>query len=221
MKETPAVKRAAVITFLAGTVIFASCSGAGQASAGEMQADPMSTPPLDTATFAAGCFWCVEAIFEELEGVYFVTSGYSGGKTANPTYGEVCSGLTGHAEVCQIGFDPATISFEDLLGVFWQTHDPTTLDKQGADVGTQYRSAIFYHDDEQRRLAEHFKEELNNSGAWDKPVVTEISPFITFYPAENDHQNYYAANSGKPYCTYVIQPKLEKFRKVFGERLKK
>ncbi|MCB9168255.1 MAG: peptide-methionine (S)-S-oxide reductase MsrA [Flavobacteriales bacterium] len=175
---------------------------------------------LDTATFGAGCFWCVEAIFSELRGVRSVTSGYSGGTVESPTYEEVCSGSTGHAEVAQIVYDPDTIGFAELLEVFWQTHDPTTLNRQGADQGTQYRSVIFYHSDRQRQQAERFKAELNTAGAFDAPIVTEIAPFHAFYPAEGYHQDYYQLNGNKPYCTLVVRPKVEKFRKVFHDKLK-
>lgn len=174
----------------------------------------------DTATFAAGCFWCVEAVFQELKGVYSVTSGYTGGKIRNPTYREVCSGLTGHAEACQIVFDPAVITYDELLEAFWGSHDPTTLNRQGADQGTQYRSAIFYHNEDQKKLAESYKTKLNAENAFEKPVVTEISPATAFYKAEDYHQNYYNENGNAPYCTFVIKPKLEKFRKVFKEKLK-
>lgn len=175
----------------------------------------------DTVTLGAGCFWCVEAVFQELDGVKSVTSGYMGGETENPTYKEVCSGQTGHAEVARIVYDPSKITFKELLEVFWQTHDPTTLNRQGADVGTQYRSAIFYHSEAQRDEAERLKKELNASGAWDKPLVTEITEAGTFYPAENYHQNYYNQNGDAAYCQFVIRPKLDKFRKVFGDKLKK
>ncbi|MBK6346116.1 MAG: peptide-methionine (S)-S-oxide reductase MsrA [Bacteroidales bacterium] len=175
----------------------------------------------DTATFGGGCFWCTEAIFLQLKGVIRVESGYSGGTRPNPTYEQVCSGATGHAEVTQIVFDPAVIGFEELLEVFWKTHDPTTLNRQGADVGTQYRSVIFYHDEKQRELAESYKSKLGASGAWDNPIVTEISPFKAFYKAEDYHQNYYNNNKKAPYCTFVIGPKLEKFEKVFGKRFEK
>lgn len=175
---------------------------------------------IDTATFGAGCFWCVEAVFQRLKGVIKVESGYSGGKIKNPAYREVCSGMTGHAEVTQITYDKTQISFKELLEVFWKVHDPTTLNRQGNDVGTQYRSVIFYHNQEQKELAEKYKEELNKSGAWDNPVVTEISPFTAFYKAEDYHQNYYNENGSEPYCRYVIQPKVEKFEKVFKEKLK-
>ncbi len=174
----------------------------------------------DTATLAAGCFWCVEAVFQELKGVLSVTSGYTGGKIKNPTYREVCSGLTGHAEACQIIFDPAVITYDELLEAFWSSHDPTTLNRQGADQGTQYRSAIFYHNEDQKKLAESYKAKLNAENAFDKPIVTEISPASVFYKAEDYHQNYYDQNGNAPYCTFVIAPKLEKFRKVFKDKLK-
>ena len=175
---------------------------------------------LDTAIFGAGCFWCVEAIFQQLEGVEKVASGYSGGARANPSYDQVCSGATGHAEVIQVIYDPAKISFVDLLEVFWGVHDPTTLNRQGADVGTQYRSVIFYTSEEQRKLAEEYKSKLNASGAFPQPVVTEISPLKEFYVAENYHQNYFNENGNQPYCSLVIRPKLEKFKKVFGDKMK-
>ena len=174
----------------------------------------------DTAVFGAGCFWCVEAIFSNLKGVHSVTSGYAGGEIENPTYKEVCTGTTGHAEVTRIIYDPTEISFNQLLEVFWQTHDPTTLNKQGNDVGTQYRSCIFYLTEKQRETALYFKKELNKSGAWHLPIVTEILPLEKFYPAENYHQDYYEINKGNSYCNYVIQPKLEKLKKVFNEKLK-
>ncbi|HWR32610.1 MAG TPA: peptide-methionine (S)-S-oxide reductase MsrA [Chitinophagaceae bacterium] len=175
----------------------------------------------DTATFANGCFWCTEAIFEELEGVISATSGYSGGQTKNPTYKEVSTGETGHAECLQIVYDPAKISFDELLEVFWETHDPTTLNRQGADVGTQYRSGIFYHNEEQKQKAGKYKAALDKSGAFNNPIVTEISPFTQFYPAENYHQQYFENNeNNNPYCRIVIRPKLDKFRKVFKDKLK-
>lgn len=174
----------------------------------------------DTATFGNGCFWCTEAIFQDLKGVLKVTSGYSGGKLKNPTYKEVCSGLTGHAECLQIIFNPDEITFEELLEVFWKTHDPTTLNRQGNDVGTQYRSVIFYHDEKQKQLAEHYKKELEEAKIFNNPIVTEVTAFDVFYPAENYHQEYYNLNGQEPYCQYVIRPKVEKFRKVFKEKLK-
>lgn len=179
-----------------------------------------TTTKLDTATFGSGCFWCSEAIFKRVKGVHKVISGYSGGTTENPTYEQVCTGKTGHAEVCQILFDPSVVTFTDLLKIFWKTHDPTTLNRQGADEGTQYRSVIFYHSEEQKKLAEHYKSELDLSGAWENPIVTEISPFTKFYSAEAYHQNYFANNPTQGYCSFVIAPKVEKFEKVFKEKLK-
>ena len=175
----------------------------------------------ETATFGTGCFWCTEAIYKELNGVISVMPGYSGGYTENPTYKEVCNGNTGHAECAQIVFDPSKISFQELLEVFWKVHDPTTLNRQGPDVGTQYRSVIFYHDNEQKNLAEKFRTELDRSGAFDKPIVTQIVPMEKFYPAENYHHDYYEYNKDKnPYCSVVIRPKVEKFKKVFASKLK-
>lgn len=174
---------------------------------------------LQKATFGSGCFWCTEAVFQQLKGIHSVVSGYSGGATENPTYEQVCSGETGHAEVIQVEYDPAEVTFPELLEVFWQTHDPTTLNRQGNDVGTQYRSVVFYHDEQQRELAEAYKGKLDESGAFDDPIVTEIVPFTRFYPAEAYHQNYYRLNSRQPYCVAIIRPKLEKFRKVFREKL--
>jgi len=175
----------------------------------------------DTATFATGCFWCTEAIFEELDGVLKVTSGYTGGHVNNPTYKEVCTGETGHAECVQIVYEPGKITYDELLEVFFEVHDPTSLNRQGADVGTQYRSAIFYNSDEQKQKAEYYKNELNKAGAYSKPIVTEISPLDRFYVAENYHQEYYENNkNSNPYCAVVIRPKLEKFQKVFAKKLK-
>lgn len=175
----------------------------------------------DTATFATGCFWCTEAIFQELKGVLKVTSGYSGGTAVNPSYEEVCTGATGHAECLQIIYDPSVISYDELLEVFWESHDPTTLNRQGNDVGTQYRSAIFYRDDAQKQKAQHYKDELNKNGAYNKPIVTEVTAFTKFYPAEDYHQNYYNSHGSQPYCSFVIRPKVEKFEKVFKDKLKK
>jgi peptide-methionine (S)-S-oxide reductase len=179
-----------------------------------------TTLKTDTATFGTGCFWCTEAIFQEVEGVLKVTSGYSGGHVANPTYKDVCTGETGHAEVVQIVYDPAKITFDELLEIFWQTHDPTTLNKQGNDEGTQYRSAIFYHNNEQKEKAAKYKAELDKSGAFSNPIVTEITPYTEFYSAENYHQDYYNNNGSQPYCYFVIRPKLEKFEKVFKKKMK-
>ena len=178
------------------------------------------TQNLEKATLGAGCFWCIEAIYQDVKGVHKVESGYAGGHVANPTYRQVCTGTTGHAEVAQITFDPDVISFEDILTIFWRTHDPTTLNRQGADVGTQYRSAIFYHNEEQKRIAEKSLAETDASGLWPNSIVTEIDPLATFYVAEDYHQNYYNDNANQPYCRVVIDPKVRKFRKEFKDRLK-
>ena len=175
----------------------------------------------EVAILGAGCFWCIEAVFEELKGVSKVESGYMGGRVPNPTYQQVCTGTTGHAEVAKITFDPSVINYKEVLEVFWKTHDPTTLNRQGADVGTQYRSAVFYLSGEQKETAEFYKQKLNESGAFSGPIVTEIVAASTYYPAEDYHQNYYALNPNQGYCRYVIQPKLEKFRQAFAEKLKK
>jgi peptide-methionine (S)-S-oxide reductase len=176
---------------------------------------------LEKATFGNGCFWCTEAVFLEIKGVEKVESGYSGGKVKNPTYKEVCTGLTGHAEVIQITFNPKIVSFETLLEIFWNTHDPTTLNKQGADEGTQYRSAVFYHNEEQKKIAEAYKKQLEASKVYSNPIVTEISPLINYYKAEDYHQNYYELNPNQGYCQYVIRPKVEKFKKLYAAKLKK
>lgn len=174
---------------------------------------------FETATLGAGCFWCVEAVFQELRGVQHVESGYAGGTVEHPTYEQVCRGITGHAEAVQITFDPQIITFEELLDVFWRTHDPTTLNRQGPDVGTQYRSAIFYHTEQQHQGAEKSKQEANAAGLWPSPIVTEIVPFTNFYPAEAYHQNFYRENPYQPYCSVMINPKLQKLRKEFAEKL--
>ncbi len=175
---------------------------------------------METATFGNGCFWCTEAVFQRLKGVKLVVSGYSGGSVKNPTYHQVCTGTTGHAEALQITYDPAIVSYRDLLEVFWQTHDPTTMNRQGADVGTQYRSVIFYHSDKQKELAEEYKTKLDAAGVFAHPIVTEIVPFTEFYRAEPHHQNYFNQNSGQPYCRIMIRPKLEKLKNVFHDKLK-
>lgn len=180
-------------------------SGAGHTQSGSK---------YETATFGTGCFWCTEAVFQRIEGVVKVESGYSGGSVPNPTYEAVCTGKTGHAEVCQITYDPEQITYGKLLTVFWKTHDPTTLNRQGNDVGTQYRSVIFYHNEDQRTIAEAYKKELIEKKAYKDPIVTEIAPFKKFYKAENYHQNYYNNNSSQPYCSFVIAPKLEKLEKI-------
>jgi peptide-methionine (S)-S-oxide reductase len=183
----------------------------------------VESPPLaaglERATFGNGCFWCTEAVFQRLKGVQSVVSGYGGGWAPNPTYEQVCTGETGHAEALQITFDPAIVSYHDLLEVFWQTHDPTTLNRQGPDFGTQYRSAIFYHSDTQKELAQELKRKLDASGAFDRPIVTEITAFTAFYPAEDDHQNYYNQHPQQMYCRVMIAPKLEKLQKVFHDKL--
>lgn len=174
----------------------------------------------EIATLGAGCFWCVEAVFQELNGVSKVVSGYSGGNVADPSYRAVCTGTTGHAEVCQVHFDPKVISFEEILEVFWTTHDPTTLNRQGADAGTQYRSVIFYHNARQKEIAEKSKAQVAPA-LWDDPIVTAISPFTKFYPAEDYHQNYFSENGAAPYCQIVIAPKIKKFKEKFKTKLKK
>jgi peptide-methionine (S)-S-oxide reductase len=205
-----------------GVLVLSSCAQT-TAEQGKAQMPKETETRTDTklATFGAGCFWCVEAVFQRLRGVVSVESGYAGGTVANPTYKQICTGTTGHAEVCQIRYDPAKVSFDELLEVFWKTHDPTTLNRQGADVGTQYRSVIFYHDDQQRVQAQRRKQELDKSGAWSAPIVTEISPLVKFYKAEDYHQNYFRANPQQGYCQFIIRPKLEKFEKVFQDKLKK
>lgn len=185
--------------------------GSGASSPGQ---DP------EIATFGGGCFWCTEAVYTEIKGVLSVTSGYSGGSVEHPTYQQVCSGTTGHAECIQIRFDPELVSFAQLLEVFFKTHDPTTLNRQGADVGTQYRSVIFYHNPQQKEIAEEVIANLNKEHAYSSSVVTQVVPAVTFYPAEDYHQEYYKNNSRQGYCVYVIQPKLDKFRAAFGDLLK-
>lgn len=195
-------------------------SSAGTSPAAPPMVEPAEPAKLATATFGSGCFWCSEALFQKLKGVTKVVSGYSGGTVKNPSYKEVCTGLTGHAEVIQVTYDPAIVSYKDLLEVFWKTHDPTTLNRQGNDEGTQYRSVIFYHDAEQKKLAEEYKARLDEAKVYSDPVVTEIAAFQTFYPAEDYHQNYYESNPGQGYCKAIIQPKLEKFKKVFHDKVK-
>jgi peptide-methionine (S)-S-oxide reductase len=173
----------------------------------------------ELATFGGGCFWCVEAIYQDLKGVDSVVSGYAGGESEHPTYHQICTGTTGHAEVVQTGFDPEVISFADLLEIFWRTHDPTTLNQQGADRGTQYRSVIFYQSEDQKQIAEQSLADTDQSGLWQDPIVTEISPIGVFYEAEDYHQNYYKQNGSQPYCRMVIDPKMSKFREMFGEKI--
>lgn len=175
---------------------------------------------LSTATFGNGCFWCTEAVFQRVEGVHSVVSGYTGGFIKNPAYREVCAGRTGHAEALEIKFDPTVVSYEELLEIFWKTHDPTTLNRQGNDVGTQYRSAVFYHDDTQQELAEHYKAELDAAGIFARPIVTEITEASVFYPAEEDHQNYYNDHPEQGYCRIIIQPKIDKLKAIFADKVK-
>ncbi len=175
---------------------------------------------LATATLGTGCFWCTEAVFQQLEGVEKVTSGYCGGNVENPTYKEVCNGTTGHAECLNIEYDSSKISFEDLLEVFWKTHDPTTLNRQGNDIGTQYRSVVFYHSQQQKTITENQIAELDKSGSWNNPIVTTLETFVKFYAAEDYHNNYFNNNGGNPYCQMVVRPKVEKFEKVFKDKLK-
>ena len=180
----------------------------------------VSAAASEKATFGMGCFWCSEAVFQELKGVQKVQSGYEGGQIENPTYKQVCSGTTGHAEVIEVTYNPQQISFEELLEIFWKLHDPTTLNRQGADVGTQYRSVIFYHNQKQKETAEKYKAELNTKKVFPNPIVTEISPASKFYVAENYHQDYYKLNQREPYCQFVIKPKMDKLEQVFKEKLK-
>ncbi len=175
---------------------------------------------MEKATLGAGCFWCIEAVFQKLDGVNDVVSGYMGGSAPNPTYQQVCTGATGHAEVVQLTFDPEVIGYQQILQVFWHTHDPTTLNRQGNDVGTQYRSAVFYHNQQQKEIAEELKQSLDAQKIWDQPIVTEIVPADTFYAAENYHQNYFNSNSQQPYCQLVINPKLKKFKEQYSGMLK-
>jgi peptide-methionine (S)-S-oxide reductase len=174
----------------------------------------------EKATLGNGCFWCTEAVFGALKGVISVVSGYSGGHVENPDYKSVCTGNTGHAECLQIEFNPKEISYEELLEVFWKTHDPTSLNRQGNDIGTQYRSVIFFHDDTQEKIAKSYKEQLEKSGTYSKPIVTIIEPFTQFFPAENYHQGYFALHGEEPYCHLVVRPKVEKFKKEFIQKLK-
>jgi peptide-methionine (S)-S-oxide reductase len=210
------------LTYFIVCFAFASCGQSASKKITPFMAtnESMNSTGLDTATFGNGCFWCTEAVFQDLKGVMKVTSGYSGGTVKNPSYREVCTGSTGHAECLQIIYDPKVLSYDELLEVFWKTHDPTTLNRQGNDEGTQYRSVVFYHNEKQKELAEKYKKELNASGAYSNPIVTEITPYTVFYKAEDYHQEYFNLHGEEPYCQFVIQPKVEKFRKVFKEKLK-
>jgi len=215
------------VTFISAIFFMGACGQNNQTAVKNMETKSEGIKPanglgtnIDTATLGAGCFWCIEAVFQRLEGVLTVESGYSGGSVKNPSYREVCNGTTGHAEVARITFDKSKLSFDELLEVFWKTHDPTTLNYQGNDHGTQYRSVVFYHNEEQK-LVEKYKAEINASGAYPNPIVTEISPAKEFYKAEDYHQNYYNQNGQEGYCKYVIQPKVEKFEKIFKSKMKK
>lgn len=218
------ILRPAVLFLLTGIGI--SCSSAAHSNENQSTLKAMGESTFSgndkyqVATLGNGCFWCTEAVFQRLDGVVHVESGYSGGHIKNPAYREVCNGTTGHAEVLRIQFNPEEISFEEILEVFFATHDPTTLNRQGNDVGTQYRSAIFYHDDAQKDVAERAVKAANQSGAWPDPVVTEVSPLINYYPAEDYHQNYFNNHPNQPYCSMLIGPKIEKFKKQFSEKLK-
>jgi len=209
-----------VVIILAAAL--AACSD-GEKPAAMNEKPPPAPPPAspELATFGAGCFWCVEAVFQELQGVLAVESGYAGGHVVNPTYKQICTGTTGHAEVIQVKFDPSKVRFEELLEVFWKTHDPTTRNQQGNDIGPQYRSAIFTHNDRQKELAEKYKKDLDASGAFPRPIVTEITPISNYSKAEEYHQNFFRNNPDQGYCRAIIRPKMEKFRKVFADKLKK
>ena len=208
------LKKTSILLYL-----FISFSACAQNNANS-KLNKINMTNIETITLGSGCFWCTEAFFQRLKGVVSVTSGYSGGFVDNPTYEQVCDKTTGHAEVCQVLFDTTKISLDEILSVFWKTHDPTTLNRQGNDVGTQYRSAVFFHNENQKSIAIELKNKLNNSGAFNQPIITEISEFKNFYPAEDYHQNYYNLNGEEPYCQFLIKPKLDKFKKVFSEKLK-
>ena len=221
--------RQSIFAPLFGLFLIMACSNNSKNNVTSEKTDlPMSTDEInaapaknkDTATFGSGCFWCTEAVFQQVKGVDTVISGYSGGQIAKPTYKQVCSGTTGHAEVLQIVFNPALVSYSQLLEMFWYSHDPTTLNRQGNDEGTQYRSVVFYHNEQQKKEAEFYKKKLEEQKVFNSPIVTEISPLINFYPAEDYHQNYYNENSSQPYCMYIVRPKLEKFKKAFATKLK-
>lgn len=206
------LKKSAIFIF---TILFAASAFAGIKHVAKVPATK-----LDTATFATGCFWCTEAKFQQLRGVKSVTSGFTGGKTPHPSYEQVCTGKTGHAEACNIVYDPSVISYDELLEAFFVAHDPTQLNRQGNDVGTQYRSAIFYHNAAQKQKADYYINKLNAEKVYKSRIVTQVAPYTVFYKAENYHQNYYNLNGSQPYCKYVIQPELEKFKKVFKNKLK-
>jgi len=222
MPDTP--PRRTLFFAVAGSALWVmvaahSVATQGSPAAGSEEGKP-APDRLELATFGGGCFWCTEAVFQELKGIQRVVSGYSGGVVDNPTYKAICTGRTGHAEVVQLTYDPQVISYKDLLEVFWKTHDPTTLNRQGEDVGPQYRSVIFFHNEEQRKLAEYYKKRLDESDVFRSPIVTEISPFAKFFPAEQYHQNFYHLNPRQRYCSLVIEPKVKKVRRVFRDKLK-
>ena len=223
------IKLKMAVTLVAAIFFMMACTQASNPNKVIMNVETNTNPVnihvtnqgTDTATFGAGCFWCVEAVFQRLDGVISVKSGYAGGSVKNPSYKEVCAGTTGHAEVCQIIFDKSKITYDLLLEVFWKTHDPTTLNYQGNDHGTQYRSVVFYHNEEQKQLAEKYKKQINDEKAYPNPIVTEIKPYNNYYEAEGYHQNYFNQNGNESYCQYVIQPKVEKFEKIFKDKMKK
>ena len=207
-----------IITFLTILLIFALSFYSQKTFSMEQNMD--NDKKTETITLGSGCFWCTEAVFQNLKGIVSSVSGYSGGSIPNPTYEDVCSGTTNYAEVIQVTYNPEIISLAEILEVFWRTHDPTTLNRQGNDIGTQYRSVIFYHNEKQKQIAEDLKEKLERAKIYDAPIVTEISPLKNFYKAEKYHQNYYEQNKDKPYCNFVITPKIEKFKKIFKDKLK-
>jgi peptide-methionine (S)-S-oxide reductase len=208
-------------TMLSLTLFMSACAQTAEKSKKiSVKADKNTNMHTETITLGNGCFWCTEAIFQQVKGVTKVTSGYSGGHVENPTYEQVCEKTTGHAEVLQVEFDTTQVTVDEVLEIFWQTHDPTTLNKQGNDVGPQYRSVVFYHNEHQKERSEFFKKQLDASGAFGSKIVTAIEPFTNFYAAENYHQDYYNRNGNQPYCYFVIRPKLEKFEKAFKDKIK-
>jgi peptide-methionine (S)-S-oxide reductase len=213
------INKIGLLSFIvACAFVMASCAQKRKQSSNKNNQVNMQNTAV--ATFGAGCFWCVEAVYQRLDGVLKVESGYEGGQTESPTYKEVCSGLTGHAEVCRITYDTTKLKFEELLEVFWKTHDPTTLNRQGNDVGTQYRSVVFYHNEEQKQLTEAYIKQIDADGTFPNKIVTEVSPTQTFYVAEDYHQNYFNENGYQPYCQFVVRPKVEKFEKAFKDKIK-
>jgi peptide-methionine (S)-S-oxide reductase len=221
MKIRKIILNITVILSLVFSTAFLGFQTAGQNNADNFTLKKGTDSNLEKATFGSGCFWCTEAVFERVKGITEVESGYAGGTITNPTYEQVCSGATGSAEVIQINYDPDIITYDELLEIFWKTHDPTTLNQQGNDVGTQYRSVIFYHNDEHKKKAEEYKKALDESDAWDKPIVTSIEPYNNYSKAEDYHQNYYENNPSQGYCSFIIGPKIDKFEKVFKAKLKK